>query len=267
MGRISKIKRDLIMESNRRLLGEQNEKLSDDFVSDMVTNVQGLVPHEVEEGENISDIVRNSRNGNGLYYLDFDAELNDHIKDPNNIYPGDVLLFMADPTGKGFKTVEEVDEYIESLNENGEPLNEVIGLTAAILAYRQTAKGKSKRLTRKIKKALDDKFNTQGGFNKIVQDGNFNKFMRCINSAVTASGEEIKGKKRVGKELVKNADMFTGQKKKEKSADALMEFEGQFDKNIKMCADKFDINSEYVPKIKEVMMDTIKQFQNKTFRL
>lgn len=118
MGRISKIKRDLIMESNRRLLGEQNEKLSDDFVSDMITNVQGLVAHEVEDGDNISNIVTNSRDGSGITYLDFDPKLNDHIKDPNNIYPGDVLLFMTDPTGKGFKTAEEVDEYIESLNEN-----------------------------------------------------------------------------------------------------------------------------------------------------
>ena len=42
-------------------------------------------------------------------------KLNDHIKDPNNIYPGDVLLFMTDPTGKGFKTADEVDEYMKTL--------------------------------------------------------------------------------------------------------------------------------------------------------
>ena len=36
------------------------------------------------------------------------------------------------------------------ITEEKEPVNEVIGLTAAILAYRQTAKGKSKRLTKKI---------------------------------------------------------------------------------------------------------------------
>ena len=267
MGRILKQKRILIEEANRRLLGEQNEKLSDEYVEDMVSNTQGLVPYVVQPGDTISDIVRNSRKDGRINLLDFDVELNDHIKDPNKIYPGDVLLFMTDPFGRGFRNAEEVDGYIESLNENGEPLNEVIGLTAAILAYRQTAKGKSKRLTRKIRKALDDKFNTQGGFNKIVQDGNFNKFMKCINSAVTASGEEIKGKKRVSKELVRNADMFTTQKKKEKSADALMEFEEQFDKNIKMCADKFDINSEYVPKIKEVMMEIIKKFQQKSFHI
>jgi hypothetical protein len=266
MGRISKIKRDLIMESNRRLLGEQNEKLSDDFVSDMVTNVQGLVVHKVEDGDNISDIVRNSRNGGGINYLDFDPKLNNHITDPNNIYPGDVLLFMTDPTGKGFKTADEVDEYMETLNENGEPLNEFL-LTSALLAYRQTAQGKTNRLTKKIRKALNDKFSAQGGFNSIVQDGNFNKFIRCINSAVTASGEEIKGKKRVSKELVRNADFITGQKKKAESAEALMEFEEQFDKNIKMCTDKFDIKSEYVPKIKEVMMEIIKKFQQQTFHI
>tara|TARA_B100000575_G_C23126094_1_gene652428 strand:+ start:995 stop:1792 length:798 start_codon:yes stop_codon:yes gene_type:complete len=265
MGRILKQKRILIEEANRRLLGEQNRKVSDEKIETM--RKLGLVGVEVKPGDSIDSIVKNSRQENSINLLDFEHKYNTHITDPNLIYPGDILFFMTDPTGKGFRNAEEVDGYIESLNENGEPLNEVIGLTAAILAYRQTAKGKSKRLTRKIRKALDDKFNTQGGFNKIVQDGNFNKFMRCINSAVTASGEEIKGKKRVSKELVRNADMFTGQKKKAKSADALMEFEEQFDKNIKMCADKFDINSEYVPKIKEVMMEIIKKFQQKSFHI
>ena len=265
MGRILKQKRILIEEANRRLLGEQNDKVSDEHIENM--RKTGLVAYEVKPGDSIDSIVKNSRQENSINLLDFEHEMNTHITDPNLIYPGDILFFMTDPTGNEFRTGEELDDYIKFSQGDKEPINEVIGITAAILAYRQTAKGKSKRLTRKIRKALNDKFNTKGGFNKVVQDGNFNKFMKCINSAVTASGEEIKGKKRVSKELVRNADMFTGQKKKAKSADALMEFEEQFDKNIKMCADKFDIKSEYVPKIKEVMMEIIKKFQQKSFHI
>lgn len=114
MGRISRQKRQLIEVANKRLLGEQNKKLSDDFIGKMTNGIQGLVAHEVEEDDTISDIVRNSRNGGGINYLDFDPKLNDHIKDPNNIYPGDVLFFFTDPSGKGFKTAKEFDEYMKN---------------------------------------------------------------------------------------------------------------------------------------------------------
>ena len=39
------------------------------------------------------------------------------------------------------------------------------------------------------------------------------------------------------------------------------------DKNIKGCCNQFKIGEENAPIIKEVIMDTIKQFQNKTFRI
>ena len=266
MGRISKIKRDLIMESNRRLLGEQNEKLSDAFVSDMVTNVQGLVPHEVEEGENISDIVRNSRNGGGLHFLDFDPKLNDHIKDPNNIYPGDVLLFMTDPTGRGFKTGKEVDEYIKTLNENAEPINEIIGVTAAaILAYRASAAGKSKRLTKKIHKALKK----EDINNKVFVGGNFKQFMGCINSTVDSDGNQIKGSgsKKINKSLVKNSDMFRTKKKTAANDAATQEFKKKFDANIERCGKEYKLSPETQQTIKRIYFAEIEEFQKKAFRI
>ena len=159
--------------------------------------------------------------------------------------------------------------------ENKETVNEQVGaiaLSAAILAYRQTARSKANRLTKKIKKALNDKYshltnNGKRGFNKLVQGGGFNKFMKCINSAVDSSGEAIKGGKHVNKELVRNADMITTQKKKEESEKSTKEFEAMLDKNIKGCCNQFKIGEENAPIIKEVIMDTIKQFQNKTFRI
>ena len=110
MGRY-KTKLDAIREANKRILGEQNEKLSDDYVQDLVTNVQGLVPYVVQQGDNISDIVRNSRAKGGLYYRDFDVEMNNHIKDPNNIYPGDVLLFMSAPWEFEESEGDEIEDY------------------------------------------------------------------------------------------------------------------------------------------------------------
>ena len=137
--------------------------------------------------------------------------------------------------------------------------------SADILAYRQTASSKANRLTRKIKKALKD----NGINNKVIVGGNFNKLMACINSSVDNAGNEIKGSggKNVNKSLVRNADMFTTKKKKEKSAEELTKFETKFDSNIKRCAQKFKLADETAKIIKDVMIETIKQFQNKSFRL
>ena len=112
MSRKLKLKRQIIEEANRRLLGEQNEKLSDDYINNLQRDIQGLVAVEVKPGDTIYDIVRNSRKSGGMNFLDFNPEFNEHIKDPNKIYPGDVLFFMTDPTGMGFKTGEEVDEFM-----------------------------------------------------------------------------------------------------------------------------------------------------------
>jgi len=98
MGRIEKQKRLMIEQANKRLLNEQNEKLSQSYIDDMVRNIQGLIPYEVKSGDNIYNIIKKSEE-DGLYFLPFSEELNSHIIDPNKIYPGDVLFFMSDPTG------------------------------------------------------------------------------------------------------------------------------------------------------------------------
>ena len=157
------------------------------------------------------------------------------------------------------------EEQLKLIIVEKESINEVIGLTAAILAYRQTAKSKSNRLTKKIKKALKD----NGINNKVIVGGNFNKLMACINSSLDSAGNEIKGSgdKHVNKNLVRNADMITTQNKKEKSGEELTKFESKFDSNIKRCGQQFKLSPETQTIIKKVMLDTIKQFQNKTFRI
>ena len=112
MSRKLKMKRLMIEQANKRLLNEQNEKLSDDYINKLQRDIQGLVAVEVKPGDTIYDIVKNSRKGGSINLLDFDPELNDHIADPDKIYPDDVLFFMTDPTGMGFRTPEEVDEFM-----------------------------------------------------------------------------------------------------------------------------------------------------------
>jgi hypothetical protein len=112
MSRKLKMKRLVIEQANKRLLNEQNEKLSDDYINKLQRDIQGLVAVEVKPGDTIYDIVKNSRKGDSIKLLDFDPELNDHIIDPDKIYPGDVLFFMTDPTGMGVRTTEEVDEFM-----------------------------------------------------------------------------------------------------------------------------------------------------------
>ena len=53
MSRKLKMKRQIIEEANRRLLGEQNEKLSDDYINKLQRDIQGLVAVEVNPGDNI----------------------------------------------------------------------------------------------------------------------------------------------------------------------------------------------------------------------
>jgi len=91
------MKRQIIEEANRRLLGEQNEKLSDDYINKLQRDIQGLVAVEVKPGDNIDSIIKKSKE-DGLHFLPFNEELNTHIVDPNKIYPGDVLFFMSNPT-------------------------------------------------------------------------------------------------------------------------------------------------------------------------
>ncbi len=116
MSRKLKMKRQLIEEANKRLLGEQNEKLSDDYVDKMISGIQGLVAHEVVSGDNISKIIKDAER-DGIYLLPFNKELNSHINDPNKIYPGDIIFFMTDPTGgKGRR------DYINSLEKDDEEM-------------------------------------------------------------------------------------------------------------------------------------------------
>ena len=149
------------------------------------------------------------------------------------------------------------------INEQEEQLNEQLLVAAAVLAYRQTAKSKANRLTKKIKKSLKD----SGINNRVIQDGNFNKLMKCINSAVDNTGKKIDGGKHVNKSLVRNADLITTKNKKKKSEESLEEFERLFDSNIQHCSREFSLGSTTTRKIKEVMMNIIRSFQQKTFNL
>lgn len=148
------------------------------------------------------------------------------------------------------------------LNEEKEQLNEQL-LVAAILAYRQTANSKANRLTKKIKKALKDK----GINNRVIQDGNFNKLMKCINSAVDSAGNRIKGDKHVNKELVRGADLYTSKKAKAENEETLRDFEDVFDDNMQHCSRQFSLGDKTSRTIKEVMMDIIRSFQQKTFHI
>ncbi len=159
--------------------------------------------------------------------------------------------------------VDLIERIVETTKKEKEQINEQYITAAAILAYRQTAKSKSNRLTKKIKKALKD----EGINNKVIQDGNFNKLMKCINSAVDNASKRIRGGKHVNKSLVRNADLITTKKKKEKSEESLDEFESLFNSNIQHCSKEFSLGSSTTRTIKEVMMDIIRRFQQKTIHL
>jgi len=159
--------------------------------------------------------------------------------------------------------VDLIERIVETTKKEKEQINEQLITTAAILAYRQTANSKANRLTKKIKRDLEDK----GINNKVIQDGNFNKLMKCINSAVDNTGKKIDGGKHVNKSLVRNADLITTKNKKKKSEESLEEFERLFDSNIQHCSREFSLGSTTTRKIKEVMMNIIRSFQQKTFHL
>ena len=159
--------------------------------------------------------------------------------------------------------VDLIERIVETTKKEKEQINEQLITTAAILAYRQTANSKANRLTKKIKRDLKDK----GINNKVIQDGNFNKLMKCINSAVDNTGKKIDGGKHVNKSLVRNADLITTKNKKKKSEESLEEFERLFDSNIQHCSREFSLGSTTTRKIKEVMMNIIRSFQQKTFHL
>ena len=91
--------------------------------------------------------------------------------------------------------------------------------------------------------------------------------MKCINSAVDNTGKKIDGDKHVNKSLVRNADLITTKNKKKKSEESLEEFERLFDSNIQHCSREFSLGSTTTRKIKEVMMNIIRSFQQKTFHL
>jgi hypothetical protein len=99
MGRIEKQKRLIIEQANRRLLNEQNKELSQEYIDRKTKDIQGLIPYEVKSGDNIDSIIKKSKEKeDGLHFLPFDKKLNDHIVNPDEIFPGDVLFFMSDPT-------------------------------------------------------------------------------------------------------------------------------------------------------------------------
>ncbi len=149
------------------------------------------------------------------------------------------------------------------INEQEEQLNEQLLVAAAVLAYRQTAKSKANRLTKKIKKSLKD----SGINNRVIQDGNFNKLMKCVNSAVDNAGDRIKGDKHVNKSLVRGANLITGKKGKSKNEKTLKDFESVFDNNIQHCSRQFKLGDKTSKTIKDVIMDIIRSFQQKTFHL
>ena len=98
---------------------------------------------------------------------------------------------------------EDIKKLVKKvLEEESKQLNEMLLPLAALLAYRQTAFSKGVRLTRKIKNNLK----ARGIKNKIIEDGNLNQLMKCINgtiSDVKVGGKTIKqiedGKARMDK--------------------------------------------------------------------
>jgi len=152
------------------------------------------------------------------------------------------------------------DSDIKKLEES--ILNEQVLLlwSAAIMAYRQTAAGQAKKLTRKIKRNLKD----LGIKSNIIEDGNLNKLMKCINGElgkITVSGGKKQGQvqfgKKFNKSIVKRGE--TGDLGYEK-------FKKDFKSRVGVCCNHFNIASE-CDTVYEAVLSTINDFRDKKFRL
>ena len=151
------------------------------------------------------------------------------------------------------------DSDIKKLEES--VLNEQILLfTAAIMAYRQTAAGQAKKLTRKIKRNLRD----LGIKSNIIEDGNLNKLMKCINGElgkITVKDGKKQGQVELGKKfnksIVKRGE--TGELGYEK-------FKKDFKSKVGVCCNHFNISSE-CDTVYEAVLSTINDFRDKKFRL
>ena len=158
---------------------------------------------------------------------------------------------------------EDIKKLVKKvLEEESKQLNEMLLPLAALLAYRQTAFSKGVRLTRKIKNNLK----ARGIKNKIIEDGNLNQLMKCINgtiSDVKVGGKTIKqiedGKARMDKGLTKKSGHVFNL--------SYNEFQKGFSEKVKLCCKKFNIDDKTCAVIEKVVLSTIKDFSEKKFRL
>lgn len=161
-------------------------------------------------------------------------------------------------------TEKDINTIVQKvLKEEQQPLNEFLGLTAAILAYRQTAKSKAARLTRKIKTNLRQR----GIKNSTIQEGKLKDLMKCINGEIEnlevkgdkTSGEVKFGKSKVSKSLTKRPGQVFDS--------ALDEFKKDLKPKIALCCSHFNIDDEDVQVIYDVIVATIVDFSEQKVRI
>jgi hypothetical protein len=167
--------------------------------------------------------------------------------------------------GKIIKLREKDINFIvkKVINEERYILDEQAGtiilLSTGLLLWRQSAKQKAKRLTRKIKNDLRD----AGIKSKIIAEGNLNKLMKCINGIIDGEENVLPGKKRMSKSLVRR-------KKGTRIFDAAFEkFKINLPTQLKACGRELGIDDESLKTISEVIIDTIEDFAtgNLLFRM